>query len=364
VSETIRTEAVVVRAAGEASRVETILVDPPGPGEARVRILASGVCHSDLHAKLGDFGTEFPYLLGHEGAGIVESVGTGVTAVKAGDSVMIEWRAPCRTCKACARGAPQHCAKPLYAAPRMKTEDGKTLGRVLGIGSFTQYTVVHATQCIPVAAEVNPEASCLIGCGVATGLGAALRAAEVGIGDTVAVVGCGAVGMSAIQGARLAQAGKVIAVDRVAAKLDLARRLGATDVVDASAAGPDVVKQVRALSGGGVDWAFEAVGGPETVATAMGCCGLGGTCVMIGVPSPKAELRYPLARLFYGRVTLRPTFYGDVLATRDFPIFVEMYRRGTLDLDALISERIALGDVEAAFAKMQRGETVRSVIRF
>src|SRR5687768_5175191 len=168
--ETIRTQAVVVRAAGGAAQVETIAVEPPGPGEARVKILASGVCHSDLHAKLGDFGTEFPYLLGHEGAGVVESVGAGVTSVKAGDAVMIEWRAPCRVCKACARGTPQHCARPLYAAPRMRTEDGKTLGRVLGIGSFTTHTVVHAAQCIPVGGDVSPEATCLIGCGVATGL--------------------------------------------------------------------------------------------------------------------------------------------------------------------------------------------------
>src|SRR5687768_11597103 len=281
--ETIRTQAVVVRAAGGAAQVETIAVEPPGPGEARVKILASGVCHSDLHAKLGDFGTEFPYLLGHEGAGVIESVGEGVTRVKPGDAVMIEWRAPCGACRACMAGRVAHCAKPLYAKPRMRTEDGRPLGRVLGIGSFTSHTVVHAAQCIPVAPDLNPEATCLIGCGVATGLGAALRAGPVGIGDTVVVIGCGAVGMSAMQGARLAQASKIVAVDRVPAKLELATKLGATDVLEA-AAGVDVPKAVRALTGGGVDWAPEAVGGPETVATAIACCGLGGTCVVIGVP--------------------------------------------------------------------------------
>lgn len=363
-SETIRAEAVIVRAPGERPQLETIEVDPPGAGEARVEILASGVCHSDLHAQLGDFGTEFPYLLGHEATAVVESVGEGVARVKPGDTVMIEWRAPCGTCRFCAAGRPAYCAKPLYAKPRMRTGDGQTLGRVLGIGSFTTHTVVHATQCVPVAADLAPEATCLIGCGVATGLGAVLRSAQVPAGASVVVVGCGAVGMSAVQGARLAHATKIVAVDRIPGKLEAARRFGATDVVDASAPGLDVAKQVKSLTGGGADYAFEAVGLPETVATAMACCGLGGTCVVIGVPQPRAKLEIALARFFYGRVTLKPTFYGDCLAARDFPIFVEMYRRGTLDLDSLISEKITLDGVEAAFERMKRGETLRSVIRF
>jgi S-(hydroxymethyl)mycothiol dehydrogenase len=351
---------VVVRTPNSPARVETILVEPPGPGEILVRIVATGVCHSDLHAKLGNFGTEFPYLLGHEATGIVEALGPGVTRPAVGDAVLLCWRAPCGGCRFCAAGNPTYCAAPVTAQPRMRTTDGAVLGRVLGLGTFCTHTVVAAAQALPVSPELSPAALSLIGCGVATGVGAALRAAAVRPGSTVAVFGCGAVGVSVIQGARLAQASRIVAVDLVPRKLEWARAFGATDVIDARAGNP--AKQIRALTGHGVDYAFEAVGLPETLGQALASCDLGGVCTLIGVPAPKAELTLSLSRFFYSRANLRATFYGDCLPSRDFPILIDLYRRGALRLDELISERVTLDDAEAAFAAMERGETLRSII--
>ncbi len=355
----IRAKGVVVREPGAPARVEDMLIEPPGPGEILVRVLATGVCHTDLHAKAGHFGRKFPYLLGHEATGVVERVGDGVARPTVGETVMLNWRAPCGTCRFCNAGRPTHCERPLTAQPRMKTHDGVTLGRVLGLGTFCTHTVVAASQAIPVDPQLAPEATCLIGCGVVTGVGAALLSAKVAAGETVAVYGCGAVGVSVIQGARLARASRIIAVDRVAQKLAWAKELGATDVIDASTADP--VQAIRELTGG-VDHAFEAVGLPQTVELAMASCRLAGTCTIIGVPQPKAKATVQLAPFFYGRLTLRTTFYGDCLPSRDFPLMAEWYRRGDLDLDKLVTNKIGLEDVEEAFAAMGRGEVLRSVI--
>lgn len=243
----------------------------------------------------------------------------------------------------------------------MRTSDGKTLGRVLGLGTFCSHTVVHAGQCSPVDAKLRPEATCLIGCGVATGFGAVMRTAQVPAGATVAVFGCGAVGMSVLLGARAAHASRIIAVDLVPAKLERARFLGATDSVDAREG--DAAKKIRALTGGGVGYSFEAVGLPETVQQALWSTEPGGTCTLIGVPHPKAELTLPLARFFFNRITVRSSHYGDALPSRDFPLYADLYRRGILPLDDLVSEVITLDEVPAAFAKMERGETLRSVIK-
>lgn len=352
---------VVVRSAGATPAVETLRLEPPGPGEVQVRVLATGVCHTDLHAQRGHFGREFPYLLGHEATGVLEAVGPGVDGSRVGETVMLNWRAPCGRCRFCARGRPAQCARPLTAEPRMFTEDGLALGRVLGLGTFSTHTVVAAGQATPVAPELSPEATCLIGCCVATGVGAALHAGEVSAGHTVAVFGCGAVGTSVIQGARLAHAARIIAVDVAPRKLAWARELGATDVVDAREGDP--VKQVRALTGGlGVDRAFEAVGLPETLAQALGCCDLGGRCVLIGVPAPGATVPLNLARFFYQRGDLRATFYGDCLPSRDFPVLAALYARGELRLDALVTQRLGLDDVPEAFALMERGESLRAVL--
>lgn len=355
-------QAVVVRSAGAPALVEEIVVDPPGPGEVRVRVLAAGVCHTDLHAKLGHFAPEFPYLLGHEAAGIVEAQGPGVTRPEVGETVVLTWRAPCGACRFCMTGRPVHCAKPAVAAPRMRTRDGLSLGRVLGVGSFSTYTVVAAGQAVPIASDLAPESTCLIGCCVATGVGAPLFAAHVPHGATIAVFGCGAVGISVIMGARLAQAGRILAVDLSASRLEAARRFGATDVFLAGPGQPDAAKSIRERTGGGVAFAFEAVGIPETLAQAVAATELGGTAILIGVPAPGAVFTYPMTKLFYSRSSILTTFGGDALPARDFPLFAEWYRAGRLNLDGLVSKRIGLGDVEAAFDAMTRGEGLRQVI--
>jgi S-(hydroxymethyl)mycothiol dehydrogenase len=358
----IEARAVVVRAPGEAAQVETIRVDPPAAGEVRVKMLATGVCHTDLHAKLGHFGRSFPYLLGHEATGVIEAVGPGVDEARVGQTVMLSWRAHCGRCRFCLAGRLTHCKRPLTAGERLHTDDDQPLGRVLGLGTFASHTVVAAEQAIAVDPKLPPEATCLIGCGVITGVGAAMFAAGVKPDDQVAVFGCGAVGLSVVQGARLARASRIIAIDRVPAKLEHAKHFGATDVVDASK--DDPVEAVKSLSRGGVDHAFEAVGIAETLQQALASCGLAGEVTMIGVPHPKAEATLPLAKLFYGRHTLRTTFYGDCLPPRDFPRLAAWYARGELDLDALITARIGLDDVEEAFRALEAGEALRSVILF
>lgn len=356
----IRGKGVVVRAPGAPAQVEELLIEPPGPGEVLVRVLATGICHSDLHARNGNFGAEFPYLLGHEATGVIGAVGIGVDPSRIGETVTLCWRAPCGRCRFCTAGRPSHCANPITAEPRMRTADGATLGRVLGLGTFATHTVVAAEQAIVMDPSLRPEATCLLGCAVATGVGAAMYAAEIRHGSTVAVFGCGAVGLSVIQGARLSHARRIIAVDRLPSKLEHARRFGATDLVDASDG--NAPKRIKQLTGTGVDYAFEAVGLPETLTQAMASCDLGGTCIFIGVPHPKANLTTSLARIFYSRIMLKTTFYGDILPSRDFALFSELYRCGKLDLDALVTSRVGLDDVEDAFAAMERGETLRAVI--
>ena len=230
---------VVSRAARKPALVEEIVIDDPGPGEVLVKIQASGVCHTDLHYKLGNINDEFPFLLGHEGAGIVEAVGDGVTEPKVGDYVVLAWRAPCGLCRFCAVGQPHLCSASLNASPRMKTKrDSLTLNPALGIGTFCTHTVVAAKQAVPIPESCPPPQASLIGCGVMTGVGAALYTGQVRRGSTVAVYGCGGVGCSVIMGAKVANAAKIIGVDIAANKLDWARQFGATDVVDASKTNP------------------------------------------------------------------------------------------------------------------------------
>lgn len=356
----VEARGVIVRAAGAKATVERVVVEPPGPGEVLVRMIAAGVCHTDLHARLGNFGTAFPYLLGHEATAVVEAVGAGVTTPERGSTVVLTWRAPCGRCRFCARGLPERCAQTEKAEPRLRTDDGQTLGRVLGLGALATHTVVAAGQAIPVAADLPPEALALLGCAVGTGVGAVINVAAVSRGSAVAVFGCGAIGMSVILGAVLAGASRIVAVDRIARKLEWAREFGATDLVDAGST--DVVARVRELTTNGVDYAFECVGLPQTVQQAMSACDNGGTCVVIGVPAPNAEMPFSLARFFYSRGHLRATAYGDCVPSRDIPRFAELYRRGELPIDRLVSQRIGLDEVEAAFGAMERGEVLRSVV--
>lgn len=361
-AESIRARGVIARTPGAPGEVEEFIIDLPGDGEALVRILAAGVCHTDLSAKNGVYGTDnFPFLLGHEAAGIVEKLGPGVTNVKEGDYVILAWRAPCGDCRFCKVGQPNLCASSLNAQPRMRTLDGITLTPILGIGAFCTHTVVHSRQCIPVDASLPPEQMSLIGCGVMTGVGAALYSAAVKPGESVAVIGCGGVGDSVIMGAKLAGATTIIAVDIDPTKLEWAKGFGATHTVNPMEG--DAVEQIKAMTGGhGVNASFEAVGKPQTLETAIWCRDLAGRCVVIGVADQQAKIDLPIAKFFDLGGSLRVSWYGDCLPTRDFPLLADWYRQGALDLDGVVTRRITLDETEEAFHAMERGETLRSVI--
>ncbi|MFI6981695.1 S-(hydroxymethyl)mycothiol dehydrogenase [Embleya sp. NPDC050154] len=352
---------VVARGKGAPVSIETIVVPDPGPGEARVKVQACGVCHTDLHYREGGIGDEYPYLLGHEAAGVVESVGEGVTEVAVGDFVILNWRAVCGDCRACRRGRPQYCFATHNAKQKMTLEDGTELSPALGIGAFAELTLVAAGQCTKVDPEADPAAAGLLGCGVMAGLGAAMNTGNVGRGDTVAVIGCGGVGDAAIAGARLAGAARIIAVDLDDRKLEWARRAGATHTVNSKAGDP--VEAIRELTGGfGADVVIDAVGRPETYKQAFYARDLAGTVVLVGVPTPEMTIELPLLDVFGRGGALKSSWYGDCLPSRDFPTLIDLYRQGRFDLDAFVSERITLEDVEAAFEKMHHGDVLRSVV--
>lgn len=361
-TETITARGVISRVPGQPGVVEDFLIDPPGLNEVLVRILASGVCHTDLSAKNGLFGTEpFPWLLGHEGSGIIERLGEGVTNVKEGDYVILAWRAPCGECRFCLRGDLAFCANSLNAQPRMKTQDGIQLTPVLGIGTFCTHTVVHSHQCIPVSDDLPPAQMSLIGCGIMTGIGAALYAGGVRPGESVAVIGCGGVGDSAIMGAKIAGATTIIAVDLDPRKLEWAREFGATHTVNPNDG--DAVGAIKAITDGfGVNVAIEAAGSPRTIETALWSRDLAGRCVIVGVSSKEAMLNVPVAQFFDRGGKLSVSWYGDCLPTRDFPILADWYSQGKLDLDRMVTRTITLDETEEAFHAMERGETLRSVI--
>jgi S-(hydroxymethyl)mycothiol dehydrogenase len=354
---------VVARGKGAPVSLETIIVPDPGPGEALVKVQACGVCHTDLHYREGGINDDFPFLLGHEAAGVVEAVGAGVTEVAPGDFVVLNWRAVCGQCRACLRGRPWYCFNTHNATQKMTLADGTELSPALGIGAFVEKTLVAAGQCTKVDPSASAAAVGLLGCGVMAGLGAAINTGAVGRGDSVAVIGCGGVGNAAIAGARLAGASTIIGVDLDDRKLQWARDLGATHVVNAS--GTDPVEAIRELTGGnGADVVIDAVGRPETYKQAFYARDLAGTVVLVGVPTPEMKLELPLLDVFGRGGALKSSWYGDCLPSRDFPMLVELYRQGRLDLDAFVSEKIALDDVEKAFEKMHHGEVLRSVVVF
>ncbi len=352
---------VVAMAKGEAVSLERILVPDPGPGEAVVAVQACGVCHTDLHYREGGINDDFPFLLGHEAAGVVEAVGPGVTSVVPGDFVVLNWRAVCGECRACRRGRPWYCFATHNASQKMTLTDGTPLSPALGIGAFADKTLVAAGQCTKVNPAARPEAVGLLGCGVTAGLGAAMFTGQVGPGDSVAVFGCGGVGCAAIAGARLAGAHTIIAIDLDPAKLGAASAFGATHTVDASSTDPVVA--VRGLTGGnGADVCIEAVGHPKVMEQAFFARDLAGTLVQVGVPTPDMRIDLPMIEFFGRGGQLKPSWYGDCLPTRDFPMFVDLYLGGRLDLDLFVSETIKLDAVEQAFTRMQRGEVLRSVV--
>jgi S-(hydroxymethyl)mycothiol dehydrogenase len=352
---------VVARAKGAEVSVETVVVPDPGPGEALVEVRSCGVCHTDLHYREGGINDEFPFLLGHEAAGVVEAVGDGVTDVAPGDFVILNWRAVCGQCRACLRGRPWYCFNTHNAARKMTLKDGTELSPALGIGAFAEKTLVHAGQCTKVDPSASPAAVGLLGCGVMAGIGAAINTGGVTRGDSVAVIGCGGVGDGAIAGAALAGAAKIIAIDMDERKLEWARGFGATHTVNARESDP--VTAVRELTGGhGADVVVEAVGRPETYEQAFYARDLAGTVVLVGVPTPDMTIELPLLDVFGCGGSLKSSWYGDCLPSRDFPMLVDLYLQGRLDLDGFVSETIGLDDVEEAFAKMHRGDVLRSVV--
>ncbi|AQA10322.1 S-(hydroxymethyl)mycothiol dehydrogenase [Streptomyces samsunensis] len=353
--------AVVAVKKGAPVEVLPVLVPEPGAGEVLVGVQACGVCHTDLHYRDGAIGDQFPYLLGHEAAGMVEAVGPGVTGLAPGDYVVLAWRAPCGGCRSCRRGRPWYCFDSRNAAQPMTLTDGTPLSPALGIGAFAEKTLVAAGQAVKIDPSARPEAAGLIGCGVMAGYGAAVHTGGVSNGDTVAVIGCGGVGNAAIAGAALSGARRVIAVDIDDAKLDAATRFGATDTVNSR--GTDPVEAVRELTGGfGANVVIDAVGRPETYTQGFYMRDLAGVLVQVGVPDPEMRIDLPLIDLFSRGGALKSSWYGDCLPSRDFPVLVDLHLSRKLDLEAFVSETITLDEVETAFAKMQRGEVLRSVV--
>ncbi|MFE1341682.1 S-(hydroxymethyl)mycothiol dehydrogenase [Streptomyces sp. NPDC058733] len=346
----------------EPVRVETIVVPDPGPGEAVVRVQACGVCHTDLHYKQGGISDDFPFLLGHEAAGVVESVGDGVTEVAPGDFVILNWRAVCGRCRACLRGRPWYCFATHNATQKMTlAASGRELSPALGIGAFADKTLVAAGQCTKVDPAVSPAVAGLLGCGVMAGIGAAINTGGVTRGDSVAVIGCGGVGGAAIAGAYLAGAGRIIAVDIDDRKLATARSLGATHTVNSRDTDP--VEAVRELTGGfGADVVIEAVGRPETYRQAFYARDLAGTVVLVGVPTPEMTLDLPLLDVFGRGGSLKSSWYGDCLPSRDFPALIDLHLQGRLPLDKFVTETVRLDEVEQAFARMHHGDVLRSVV--
>lgn len=354
-------QGVIARAKDAPVELVTVNVPDPGPGEAVVKVQACGVCHTDLHYVQGGIGDDFPYLLGHEAAGVVESVGEGVRDLAPGDYVVLNWRAVCGSCRACRRGRPWYCFATFNATQKMTLEDGTELSPALGIGAFIEKTLVAAGQCTKVDSAAAPEVAGLLGCGVMAGLGAAINTGNVGRGDSVAVIGCGGVGAAAVAGARLAGAATIIAVDIDERKLIKAVELGATDTVNSREV--DAVEAIRSLTGGhGADVVIDAVGRPETWKQAFYGRDLAGTVVLVGVPTPQMQVELPLLDVFGRGGSLKSSWYGDCLPSRDFPMLIDLFLQGRLPLDAFVTETIGIEDVDAAFAKMHGGDVLRSVV--
>ena len=357
-----KVKGVVAKSKGDPVAIEMIEVPNPGPGEVLIDVKACGVCHTDLHYREGAINDEFPFLLGHEAAGIVEEVGEGVSDLNPGDFVILNWRAVCGHCRSCRRGRPWNCFATHNATQKMKL-DSKELSPALGIGAFAEKTLVAAGQATKVNPAAKPEVAGLIGCGVMAGLGAAMNTGQVSRGDSVAVFGCGGVGDAAIEGSRLAGAHTIIAVDIDDKKLEWAKEFGATHVIDSTKVDP--IEAIREITdGNGVDVAIEAIGLPVTYEQAFYSRDLAGTVVLVGVPNPEMKIELPMIEIFGRGGTLKSSWYGDCLPSRDFPMLIDLYLQGRLELDRFVSETIGLDEVEEAFHKMERGEVLRSVVVF
>jgi S-(hydroxymethyl)mycothiol dehydrogenase len=343
--------------------VEELTFDPPGPREVRVRVLACGLCHSDLHVvETKGWGTRFPILLGHEGAGVVEEVGSDVTLVAPGDRVVVAWRAPCGECPQCRRGDPRRCSSQLRAKRRMhRAADGALLTPVLRCGTFADQAIVHEACAVKVPEELPIEQAALLGCGFSTCAGAALWATPVREGAEVAVIGCGGVGLAVVQGALLRGADRIIAVDVAPDKLEHARVLGATDVVDASAADP--VETVRELTGGrGVEFAFSAIGAPSGLAQAIRMCAYAGTATLVGMPVPDTKIDVDLfTDIFMPKPTIAVTHGGDTIPQEDFAFLAQAALDGRIDLAHFVTSTIPRDEVPERLGQIGRDGGIRTV---
>lgn len=357
-------KAIVSLAKGEPVEAVNIVIPEPGPNDVVVKIQACGVCHTDLAYRDGDIEDAYPFLLGHEAAGIVETVGERVTHVEEGDFVVLNWRAVCGDCRACKKGEPKYCFNTFNASKKMTLEDGTDLTPALGIGAFAEKTLVHEGQCTKVDPEADPAAAGLLGCGVMAGLGAAVNTAEIKRGESAVVFGCGGVGMAAIAGANLAGASKVIAVDVDDSKLEKSREFGATHTINSKELSHDeLVAAVQDLTDGfGTDVAIDAVGIPATAQAAFYARDLAGRMVMVGVPDQTSRFNIPAADFFSHGGSLKSSWYGDCLPERDFPMYIDLANQGRFPLDKFVSERIGLEDVEQAFETMKSGKVLRSVV--
>src|SRR3954451_23924936 len=313
---------VVAMGKGEPVSLQTINVPDPGPGEAVVQVQTCGVCHTDLHYREGGINDEYPFLLGHEVAGIVEAVGEGVTDLEPGDFVVLNWRAVCGACRACRRGKPWYCFNTHNASKKMTLTDGTELSPALGIGAFAEKTLVHSGQCTKVDPAAPPTAAGLLGCGVMAGVGAAINTGAVQRGESVAVFGCGGVGDAAIAGAKLAGASTIVAVDIDDRKLEWARKLGATHTVNSKDTDP--VEAIKGCTNGfGVDVAIDAVGHPAVFEQAFYARDLAGRVILVGVPTPDMKVELPLIEVFGRGGAVKSSWYGDCLPSRDFPMLID-----------------------------------------
>ena len=364
----ISAHAAILRAFDEPLVIEEIALDDPGPGEVVVRLAATGVCHSDQHMLGGEFKTPLPAVLGHEGAGVVEAIGQGVRGVAPGDHVVLAWIPSCGRCRFCATGRPALCAdrqgvERRDGPMRLRDAAGAGVHQFLDTSAFAERVLVREEGIIPIAVDVPLEVAALVGCAVLTGIGAVTRTAHVEPGSTVVVIGAGGVGLNVVQGAALVGAGRIVVVDRRPAALEMARRFGATETLDASdAALGDVAKAVRRMTGGGVDYAFEVVGLPATIAQAWDCLAPGGRAVVVGLTKPRDQVT--LRADFLSEKALLGCIFGSSVPRVDVPRVLDLYRQGRLKLDELAARRYPLTEVNAALAALQGSEAGRGMLIF
>lgn len=359
--------AVLNEAPGELVIVDDVETDEVGPREVRIKTAAAGVCHSDLHFMEGKFRTRLPTVVGHEAAGVVEAVGRDVAAFKPGDHVVTCLSVFCGTCEFCLSGQLVLCSKrgtrrARGEASRLRRADGD-INQFLDVSAFAEQMLVHENAVAKVNPELPLDRAALLGCGVTTGLGAVFHTAKVHAGSTVAVIGCGGVGLNVIQGAYLAGASRVIAVDRIDEKLELARSFGATDVINTSDEAVDAVAAIRDLTGDGVDYAFEAIGLKPTTELAFAMLRPGGAAVVVGMIPPGITLDIPGVDFMYEKRLLGSLMGSNNFRT-DMPRYAQLYQQGRLKLDELISKQLPLEEVNSAFDEMKRGSVARSIIVF